>query len=295
MDPTEKSPLKKWYLPHFPVVRPDRTTTKTRIVFDASAKFEGVSLNDAIYQGPKLQRELTDVLLRFRRNPVALMCDIAEMYLRIEVAPKDRPYQRFLWRTLNQERASDEYEYEFNRVVFGVNSSPFQAQFVAQKHAEKHKDEFPMGAETVLKSTYMDDSMDSVVGESQGIKLYEELNQVWSKAGMQAHKWLSNSTKVLERIPVESRASEVHIANDVLPMVKTLGVTWLPGEDVFTFNANPPEKDFPLTKRNFLKKIAKLFDPVWVFSTIYYSRQKNLTSRNVGRWDGLGRLIPLET
>ena len=56
-----------------------------------------------IYQGAKLQRELTDVLLRFRRNPVALtdvllrfrrnpvalMCDIAEMYLRIEVAPKD--------------------------------------------------------------------------------------------------------------------------------------------------------------------------------------------------------------
>ena len=171
-------------MPYFPVVRPDRTTTKTRIVFDASAKFEGVSLNDAIYQGPKLQRELTDVLLRFRRHPVALMCDIAEMYLRIEVAPKDRPYQRFLWRTLNQERAPDEYE--FNRVVFGVNSSPFQPQFVAQTHAEKHKDEFPMAAETVLKSTYMDDSMDSVVDESQGIKLYEESNQLWSKAGMQA-------------------------------------------------------------------------------------------------------------
>ena len=139
-----------------------------------------------ICQGAKLQRELTDVLLRFRRNPVALMCDIAEMNLRIEVAPKDRPYQRFLWRTLNQERAPDEYE--FNRVVFGVNSSPFQAQFVAQTHAEKHKDEFPKAAETVLKSTYMDDSMDSVVDESQGIKLYEELNQLWSKARMQAHK-----------------------------------------------------------------------------------------------------------
>ena len=88
------------------------------------------------------------------------MCDIAEMYLRIEVTPKDRPYKLFLWRTLNQERAPDEYE--FSRVVFGINSSPFQAQFVAQTHAERHRDEFPMAAELVLKSTCMDDSMDSV-------------------------------------------------------------------------------------------------------------------------------------
>ena len=64
VDPTERSPPKKWYLPHFPIVRPDRTPTKTRIVFYASAKFEGVSLNDAIYQGPNLQRELTYALLR---------------------------------------------------------------------------------------------------------------------------------------------------------------------------------------------------------------------------------------
>ena len=119
-----------------------------------------------------------------------------------------------------------------------------------------------MAAETVLKSTYVDDSLDSVVDDSQGNKRYEELNQLWSKAGMPAHKWLSNSTKVLERIPVESRPSEVHITSDGLPMVKTLSVTWLPGEDVFTFNANPPEKDFPPTKRNFPQHIAKLFDPV---------------------------------
>ena len=49
--------------------------TKTRIVFDASAKYDGVSLNDAIYQGPKLQRNLFDVLLRFRRQQVAIVCE----------------------------------------------------------------------------------------------------------------------------------------------------------------------------------------------------------------------------
>ena len=73
------------------------------------------SLNDAIYQGPKLQRERFSVLLRFRKRPVALVCDIAEMYLRISLAPEDRPFHRFLWRSLDQTSTKDVYE--FNRVV----------------------------------------------------------------------------------------------------------------------------------------------------------------------------------
>jgi hypothetical protein len=85
-----------WYLPHFAVSKPEKETTKTRIVFDASAKKDGVSLNDVIYTGPKLQRDLVYVLLRFRRFPIALVCDVAEMYLRIGLAPQDRVYHRFL-------------------------------------------------------------------------------------------------------------------------------------------------------------------------------------------------------
>ena len=83
-----------WYLPHFPVVREDKATTKVRIVFDAAAKTNGICLNDTIYQGPKLQRDLCTVLTRFRKYPVALVCDVAEMYLRIGLAPQDW----FLWR-----------------------------------------------------------------------------------------------------------------------------------------------------------------------------------------------------
>lgn len=81
----EKPPPEVWYLPHFPVIRMDKTTTKVRIVFDCSARTEGVSLNDVIYAGPKLQTELFDVLIRFRRNPVAVACDVKEMYLQVEM------------------------------------------------------------------------------------------------------------------------------------------------------------------------------------------------------------------
>ena len=54
-----------WYLPHFPVIREDRETTKVRIVFDSAAKCNGKSLNDAMLTGPKLQRDVVEILLRF--------------------------------------------------------------------------------------------------------------------------------------------------------------------------------------------------------------------------------------
>ena len=54
-----------WFLPHFPIIRPDKSATKIRTVYYGSTKCEGKSLNDVIYPGPKLQQNLINVLLRF--------------------------------------------------------------------------------------------------------------------------------------------------------------------------------------------------------------------------------------
>ena len=116
-----------------------KSTTKTRIVFDASASFQQVALNDKLLTGQKLQRNLLEVLIRFRKAPIALSCDISEMYLQIKVDQDDHWFLCFLWREL-ENRPPDVYE--FNRVVFGLCSSPFLAQFVTQEHARKHTDEF---------------------------------------------------------------------------------------------------------------------------------------------------------
>ena len=40
------------YLPYHAVVRQDKSTTKLRIVYDASAKADGPSLNECLYTGP---------------------------------------------------------------------------------------------------------------------------------------------------------------------------------------------------------------------------------------------------
>ena len=255
---SEKQPDSKWYLPHFAILKPNKATTKIRIVFDASAKYERTSLNDMIYSGPKLQRELFDVLLRFRCHPIAIACDIAEIYLRIQIPEADRAYHRFLWRGCDQSREPEEYE--FSRVVIGITSSPFQAQFVIQKHAQLHKSEHPMASETALKSTYMDDSMDSVQDEEKGVQLYHQLAALWNKAGMHARKWLSNSPEVLSAIPIEDRASEIDLDSGKLPTVKTLGILWQAKKDIFSFHSSPPEGNQIITKRSFLRTIATLFD-----------------------------------
>ena len=70
------------------------------------------------------------------------------------------------------------------------------------------KKQYRRAAEVILKLTYMDDSMDSV-NEREGVELYKQLPELWEKAGMQTHKWLSNSLKVLENILSQYRASEV--------------------------------------------------------------------------------------
>ena len=68
---------------------------------------------------------------------------------------------------------------EFNRVVFGKNSAPMESQFVAQENARRNQDRYPLAAEMVLKSTYMDDSNDSVENDEEGVELYRQLKALY--------------------------------------------------------------------------------------------------------------------
>ncbi|GBN40499.1 hypothetical protein AVEN_491-1, partial [Araneus ventricosus] len=75
--------------------------------------------------------------------------------------------------------------------------------------------------------------------------------------GMTLHKWSSNSKELWNSCA--SNDQEHQFLSTTEPSVKTLGITWKPTEDTFTFKVSIIEKA-SCTKRNVLSMIARLYD-----------------------------------
>ena len=128
------------YLPHQAVISKDHSSTKLRVVFDASAKKVGPSLNDAMYKGPSLTQLLFNVLVRFRLNPIGIIADIEKAYLQISVADCHRDFLRFSWFDDVFKDIPEEVIFRFCRVIFGANCSQYLLNSVIRYHASQYKD-----------------------------------------------------------------------------------------------------------------------------------------------------------
>ena len=72
-----------------------------------------------------------------------------------------------------------------------------ESQFVAQENARRHQATYPLAAETVLKSTYTDDTIDSEANDRTAVEVSRQLQKLWRIGGMEARKWVSNSEEVI--------------------------------------------------------------------------------------------------
>ena len=191
-------------------------------MFDASAKFQGKSLNSEALPGPKYQADMFSILVRFRKELVAFVGDVSQMYHQVVLPLEDRPLHRFLWRNLDQSKEPEVYE--FLRYVFGGCYCPFCAQYVWQKHEDDHKAEYPLAAEVVKNSCYMDDLMPSVETVEAVKEMRQQLTELGDKAGFHIREWISQEPGVIMDIPEADRATKVDLERSEFPVTKTLGV-----------------------------------------------------------------------
>ena len=167
-----------WYLPHFGVYHPKKPN-QICVVFDSSAEYQGVLLNKELLTGPDQMNILLGVLVRFRWENVAVMCNVEQMFHYFHVNPEHRDFLRFLWFKDN-DPLKEVIEYRMIVHLFGNGPSPAVATFGLRKTADVGEEEFSAAAkEFVHRDFYGDDGLTSRPTDKEVMELVRAHNACW--------------------------------------------------------------------------------------------------------------------
>ncbi|GFQ98381.1 integrase catalytic domain-containing protein [Trichonephila clavata] len=256
-----------FYLPHHAVIRSDKTTSRLRIVFDGSAHEDGhSSLNQSLYTGPNLHPNMLELLLRFRKNPVAFTADVKSAFLQIELDLRDREFTRFFWTdNLN----NNPYVLNFTRVLFGLRPSPYLLAATLKHHFKKYKEQYPHTFDLLNSSIYVDDFICGRNDVPDALRTTLECLQIFSDASMLLRKWRTNSKQLdllWQQEGVETEFSETS-ATDLKPPIKVLGLAWDSEKDLIYFDPKDLLKFMSRkteSKRFILSVVGRIFDPIGI-------------------------------
>ena len=248
------------YLPHHGVYHAKKN--KIRVVFDCSAKYQGVSLNDRLLQGPDLTNSLQGVLTRFRVGAIAFIGDIESMFNQVRVPVFQHDFLRFLWWP-DGDYTGKLTEYCMAVHIFGATSSPSIANFAlrstAQIAEERGNSEI---ANVIRRNFYVDDCLKAVDSEEKAAAMIHELKDACAEGGFNLTKFTSNSKEVIKSIPDGEALTTLDLDLDKACNERALGTEWSLDTDTIGFSIQPKEK--PSTRRGILSTIASVYDPLGI-------------------------------
>ena len=249
------------YLYHIPVVRASSSTSRLRIVYNASAKMNksSPSLNDCLFTG-----DLFEILLNFRLHRVGLLADIEKAFLMVGLKPSDRDCTRFLWVKDIHQPLSDEnlVIFRFLVVLFGIVCSPFLLNATVKHHLTQYSN---WVASDMQNKFYVDKLVTSVMDSDVAMDYYSVAKTIMNEAKMNLHEWKSNDPQVIAQIP----ANDCVAGNDT----KVLGLNWNTKEDVLSLKSilQPSVEILEApTKRFVLHFISLVYDPLGLVTPIMY-------------------------
>ncbi|GFV14947.1 integrase catalytic domain-containing protein [Trichonephila clavipes] len=152
-----------YYLPHHAVLR-DSSTTKLRVVFDASAKStSGYSLNDILM----------------------LCADLEKMFRQIRISSEDTNWQRILWRDNPKETVK---EYRLTTVTYGTSCAPYLSTRTLTQLAFDERERYPLASFATLHHFYVDDLLSGAATEKEAVELVWQLKEMMKKRRVQPSK-----------------------------------------------------------------------------------------------------------
>ncbi|XP_072400953.1 uncharacterized protein [Diabrotica undecimpunctata] len=246
-----------YYLPHHGVLKETSLTTKLRVVFDGSARTDsGLSLNDVLMVGPKLQDDLMCILLRFRKHNVVIASDIEKMYRQVFVCKTQQKLQQILWRFSDEQPIET---YKLKTLTYGTAPAAFLAIRSLQQLAHENQLNLPLASQVILKDFYVDDLLTGGSSIEEVKSLKDELNNILCTAGFSLRKWVSNKPEIFDEDIQIKGDIEHYLADDVT--TKTLGLYWNSKIDSLQYKINFSNYT-KVSKRTVLSLVSQIFDPL---------------------------------
>ena len=162
--------------------------------------------------------------MRFRKENIAVMCNVEQMFHSFYVDPAHRDFLRFLWFEGNNP-SKPILEYRINMHLFGNGPSPAVATYGLRRTALDGEE----AKRFIHRNFYVDDGLASLANIQQAIELVKNAQASLATANLHLHKVVSNSVEVMEAFPAEDRAKDVRdldLCHDSLPAQRSLAVFW---------------------------------------------------------------------
>ncbi|XP_043862230.1 uncharacterized protein LOC122756477 [Drosophila santomea] len=241
-----------YYIPHHCVLKPNSTSTKLRVVFDASCKTTcQKSLNDILMVGPTILPDLYTLLLRFRIHRYAITADVVKMFRQVNMFAEERtsPLQPLS-------------TFELNTVTYGTAAAPYLAIRSLSYLADKFMDKLEIGAKAIKSSFYVDDFLGGADTVEELHQIKREVTAILQDGQLKLAKWHLNHCKFVDDATVK------HLQLDDEMLTSTLGLKWDQVRDTFMFSFSPRFDSDHVTKRSILSIASSLFDPLGLVTPI---------------------------
>ncbi|GFV75027.1 uncharacterized protein TNCV_2114521 [Trichonephila clavipes] len=168
-----------YYMPHHGILRPEKSTTELRVVFNATnPTSNGLSLNSIQYNGGLVQNDLFTIMIKFREHPYAFTADVKMMYRMILIL-------RILWKESPEDPVKT---FKIKTATYGTVSAPFLATRTLLQLSRDEEKNFPWAAPVLRENFYMDDVLCGAASLLEAKALKNQLSGILKKRGMELHK-----------------------------------------------------------------------------------------------------------
>ncbi|GFX93169.1 integrase catalytic domain-containing protein [Trichonephila clavipes] len=294
-------PPTHYYIPHHGVLRPEKLTTKLRIVFNGSSPTtKGISLNYILFKG-EVKEDVFETISRFRRHKFAFTTDIQKMYRQILINPDQQDLLMYRQILINPDQQDllmyrqilinpdqqdllmyrqiliNRDQQDLQRIIWkhGLDAEILtyrlktvtyglsNAPFLAIKTLQQLANDEKSRFPLASETLSYDTYMNDIVSGAPDLETAQQLQSQLKDALQSCGMNLHKWSSNSPELLNSSLSSDVEhsFSIDIDLSVKTLGISWKPFEDCFVFKVSVSAKHI-YTKREVLSVIAKLYNPL---------------------------------